>query len=233
VATNSTATAAAIQATTTIPIVMITAGDPVGSKFVASLTRSGNNVTGLSSMAPEISFKQLELLKEAVTNISRVTVFWNPLNPSNVFFLNRAYSDARTLGIELETVEVRVPEELEGAFKAVGSRKPQALLFLVDQVTIGRRSDIVTFANSLGCPAMYSLREFTLAGGMMSFGFDFPNLFYRAASYVDNILKGATPTDLPIQQPIKFQLVVNLTTAKSLGMTFPTSILLRADEVIE
>jgi len=233
VATNSTATAAAMRATTTIPIVMVTSGDPVGSKFVTSLGRSGNNVTGLSSMAPEISLKQLELLREAAPNVSSVVMFWNSLNPSNVFFLQRAEVAAKALGIELQLIEARTPDELDIAFNAALQLKPQALLFLVDQVTIGRRGDVVKFANGIRCPAMYSLREFAVAGGLMSFGFDFPNLFYRAAQYVDRILKGAMPTDLPIQQPIKFQLVLNLATARLLSLTVPTSILLRADEVIE
>src|SRR5262245_5244334 len=233
VATNSTATAAAMRATTTIPIVMVTSGDPVGSKFVTSLGRSGNNVTGLSSMAPEISLKQLELLREAAPNVSSVVMFWNSLNPSNVFFLQQAEVAAKALGIELQLIEARTPDELDIAFNAALQLKPQALLFLVDQVTIGRRDDVVKFANGIRCPAMYSLREFAVAGGLMAFGFDFPNLFYRAAQYVDRILKGAMPTDLPIQQPIKFQLVLNLATARLLSLTVPTSILLRADEVIE
>jgi putative tryptophan/tyrosine transport system substrate-binding protein len=233
VVTNSTATAAAMKATTTIPIVMVTAGDPVGSRFVATLARSGNNVTGLSSLAPEIMLKQLELLKEAVPNVSHVTIFWNPLNPTNVMFFQRAQIETPALGVQLQSVEVRTPQDLDGAFTAASQLNPQSLLFLVDQVTIGRRIDVVRFANAIGCPTMFSLKEFVVAGGLMSFGFDFPNLFYRAAFYVDKILKGAVPTELPIQQPTKFQFVVNLATAKSIGLNLPTSILLRADEVIE
>jgi putative ABC transport system substrate-binding protein len=233
VATNSTATAAAMKATAKIPIVMVTSGDPVGSKFVASLARSGNNVTGLSSMAPEVMHKQLELVRETFPSISRLVVFWNSLNPTNVFFLQRTEADAKRLGLQLQLIEVRTPEDLDSAFKAASQLKPEALLFLIDQVTIGRRADVVKFANTIKCPAMYSLREFVLAGGLMSFGFDFPHLFYRAAYYVDRIFKGATPTELPVQQPIKFQLVLNLATARLLGFTIPTSILLRADEVIE
>jgi len=233
VTTNSTATAAAMKATTTIPIVMITSGDPVGSKFVATLARSGNNVTGLSSLAPEIMLKQLELLKEAVPNVSGVTIFWNPLNPTNVMFFKRAQKESPALGVQLQSVEVRTPQDLEGAFIAASQLNPQSLLFLIDQVTIGRRIDVVRFANTIGCPAMFSLREFVVAGGLMSYGFDFPNLFYRAAFYVDKILNGVAPTDLPIQQPTKFHLVVNLATAKSIGLNLPMSILLRADEVIE
>jgi putative ABC transport system substrate-binding protein len=233
VVTNSAATAAAMQATPTIPIVMVTTGDPVGSKFAASLARSGNNVTGLSSMAPEISLKQLELLKEAVPNVSRIVVFWNSLNPTNVMFLQQAQSEAKPLGIELQLIEIRTPEDLDRAFYAAATLRPDALLVLIDQVTISRRIDVVKFASAVKYPAMYSLREFAVAGGLMSFGFDFPHLFYRAASYVDKILKGAAPTDLPIQQPTKFQFVVNRIAARSLGLELPTSILLRADEVIE
>ena len=211
---------------------MVTSGDPVGSKFVASLGRSGNNVTGLSSMAPEISLKQLELLKETAPKISRVVIFWNSLNPTNVFFLQRAEIAAKGLGIELQLIEVRTPDQLNTAFNATPQLNPEALLFLVDQITIANKTDVVKFANTIGCPAMYSLREFTLAGGLMSFGYDFPNLFFRAAQYVDRVLKGAAPTDLPIQQPIKFHLAVNLATARSLRLTVPTSILVRADELI-
>jgi putative ABC transport system substrate-binding protein len=177
VATNSTATAAAMKATSTIPIVMVTSGDPVGSKFVASLSRSGNNVTGLSSMAPEISHKQLELLKEAIPSVSRIVIFWNSLNPTNIFFLQQAESTAKVLGIELQLMEVRTPDQLDVAFNTTSQLTPQALLFLIDQVTIGRRADVVKFSNTIKCPAMYSLREFALAGGLMSFGYDFPNLF--------------------------------------------------------
>jgi len=233
VATNSAVTAASMQATAKIPIVMVTSGDPVGSRFVASLARSGNNVTGLSSMAPEVMHKQLELMRETLPSVSRLVVFWNSLNPTNVFFLQRTEADAKRLGFQLQLIEVRTPDELDSAFKAASQLNPEALLFLIDQVTIGRRADVVKFANSIKCPAMYSLREFVLAGGLMSFGFDFPHLFYRAAYYVDRIFKGATPTELPVQQPIKFQLVLNLATARLLGFTMPTSILLRADEVIE
>jgi putative tryptophan/tyrosine transport system substrate-binding protein len=233
VAINSAATAAAMRATTTIPIVMVTVGDPVGSKFVASLARSGNNVTGLSSLAPEISLKQLELLKEAVPNASRVAIFWNPLNPFHLVLFQRLQSESSALGIELQPVEVRTPEDLDGALNAAATLKPHSLLFLLDQVTIGRKSDVVKFSNAIGLPAMYSLRDFCLSGGLMSFGFDFPDLFYRAATYVDKILKGVRPSDLPIQQPVKFHFVINLITAKSLGLTLPTSIYLRADEVIE
>jgi putative tryptophan/tyrosine transport system substrate-binding protein len=154
---NSAATAAAMQATATIPIVMVTSGDPVGSKFVASLARSGNNVTGLSSLAPEISVKQLELLKEALPNLSRITVFWNPLNPSHVLFFRQAGSAATTLGVELQPIEIRTPEDLDSAFKAASALKPQALLVLIDQVTIGHRSDVIKFANTLACPAMYGI----------------------------------------------------------------------------
>jgi len=233
VATNSAATAASMQATAKIPIVMVTSGDPVGSRFVASLARSGNNVTGLSSMAPEVMHKQLELMRETLPSVSRLVVFWNSLNPTNVFFLQRTEADAKRLGFQLQLIEVRTPDELDSAFKAASQLNPEALLFLIDQVTIGRRADVVKFANSIKCPAMYSLREFVLAGGLMSFGFDFPHLFYRAAYYVDRIFKGATPTELPVQQPIKFQLALNLASARLLGFTMPTSILLRADEVIE
>ena len=147
--------------------------------------------------------------------------------------MQRTEADAKRLGLQLQLIEVRTPEDLDSAIKAASQLKPEGLLFLVDQVTIGRRADVVKFANTIKCPAMYSLREFVLAGGLMSFGFDFSHLFYRAAYYVDKIFKGATPTELPVQQPVKFQLVLNLATARLLGFTIPTSVLMRADEVIE
>jgi putative ABC transport system substrate-binding protein len=212
---------------------MVTSGDPVGSRFVASLARSGNNVTGLSSLAPEISVKQLEIIKEIDALISQVTLFWNPLNPSNVLTMRMAGPAAKNLNFELNLVEVRTPVDLDPAFEAISKIKPQALLFVIDQVIIARRADVVRFGNSLGCPAMYPLREFVIAGGLMSFGFNFPDLFYRSASFVDKILKGTAPTELPIQQPTRFHLVINLATAKTFGMSLPSSILARADEVIE
>jgi putative tryptophan/tyrosine transport system substrate-binding protein len=233
VCTNSAATAAAMNSTKTIPVVMVTSADPIGSKFIASLARSGNNVTGLSSMAPETSTKQLELLKEAVPHAQRVAIIWNPLNPGNVIFLEKAWDAASALGMELKPVEVKYPQDLQPGLQSVARLDPHALHVLVDQVTIGHRAEVVKFANGIKCPAMYALREFVVDGGLMSFGVDFRDLWYRSASYVDKILRGAKPDDLPVQQPIKFQFVVNLVAAKGIGLTLPPSILSRADEVIE
>jgi putative tryptophan/tyrosine transport system substrate-binding protein len=230
---NSAGTAAAMNATKTIPIVMVTSADPIGAKFIASLARSGNNVTGLSSMAPETGIKQLELLKEAVPHAQRVAIIWNPLNPGNVIYLEKVWNAASALGIELKPVEVKYPQDLQPGLQSVARLDPHALHVLVDQVTIGHRAEVVKFATGIKCPAIYALREFAVDGGLMSFGVDFPDLWYRSASYVDKILKGAKPDDLPVQQPIKFRFVVNLIAAKGIGLTLPPSILLRADEVIE
>jgi len=233
VCSNSAGTAAAMSATKTIPIVMVTSADPIGAKFIASLARSGNNVTGLSSMAPETGIKQLELLKEAAPHAQRVAIIWNPLNPGNVIYLEKVWSAASALGIELKPVEVKYPQDLQPRLQTVARLDPHGLHVLVDQVTIGLRAEVVKFANGIRCPAIYALREFVVDGGLMSFGVDSPDLWYRSASYVDKILKGAKPGDLPVQQPTKFQFVVNRVTAKNIGLTLPSSILLHADEVIQ
>jgi putative tryptophan/tyrosine transport system substrate-binding protein len=230
---NSAGTAAAMNATKAIPIVMVTSADPIGAKFIASMARSGNNVTGLSSMAPETGIKQLELLKEAVPHAQRVAIIWNSLNPGNVIYLEKVWDASSALGIELKPVEVKYPQDLQPGLQTVARLDPHALHVLVDQVTIGHRAEVVKFANGIKCPTIYALREFVVAGGLMSYGVDFPDLWYRSASYVDKILKGAKPDDLPVQQPTKFHFAVNLVAAKGIDLTLPSSILLRADEVIE
>src|SRR4051812_4006647 len=223
---NSAGTAAAMNATKTIPIVMVTSADPIGAKFIASLARSGNNVTGLSSMAPEAGIKQLDLLKEAVPRARRVAVIWNPLNPGNVIYLDKVLDAASAIGIELKPVEVKYPQDVQPGLQTVARLDPHGLHVLVDQVTIGHRAQIVKFANGIKCPAIFALREFVVDGGLMSFGVDFSHLWYRSASYVDKILKGAKPGDLPIEQPTKFELAINLRTAKALGLSIPQSLLL-------
>jgi putative tryptophan/tyrosine transport system substrate-binding protein len=233
VATNTPATAAAIKATSTIPIVMVTAGDALRSKFVASLSHPGGNVTGLTSFSPETGLKQLELLLETVPNMSRVVVFWNPLNQANRHFLEGAQTAAQTLGVQLQLVPIQTPQDLKPAFEVAAQSNAHALLTVVDQVTIKHRAEVVHFANMKGLPAIYALREFVVAGGLMAYGVSFSDLYYRAAAYVDKILRGAKPADLPVERPAKFELVVNLNTAKALGLSIPDSVLARADEVIE
>ena len=181
VCSNSAGTAAAMSATKTIPIVMVTSADPIGAKFIASLARSGNNVTGLSSMAPETGIKQLQLLKEAAPHAQRVAIIWNPLNPENVIYLEKVRYAASALGIELKPVEVKYPQELsKPGLQTVARTDPHGLHVLVDQVTIGNRAEVVKFANGIRCPTIYALREFVIDGGLMSFGVDFPDLWYRS-----------------------------------------------------
>jgi putative ABC transport system substrate-binding protein len=233
VASNSAATAAAMAATKTIPIVMVTSGDPVGSNFVKSLSRPGGNVTGLSSLVPEVSFKQIELLKDADPRISKVVVFWNSRNSSNLISLPQLIAASKSLGLELRDVEIQTPSDLETAFRRTSEGKFDAILTLIDQVTIRHRADVVEFARSIKRPAMYPLREFVSAGGLMSYGVSFPDLHYRAAKWVDRILKGTSPAELPVEQPTKFHFMINLKTASNIGLTLPPSFLVLADEVIE
>jgi putative tryptophan/tyrosine transport system substrate-binding protein len=233
VCTNSTATAAAISATSTIPIVMVTSADPVGQGFIASLARPGGNVTGLASFSPQTGMKQLEFLKEVAPSISRVAVFWNSLNPANVISIPNLQQAAQTLGVELELAELRVPENLKSTLNSVARSNPDGFIALVDQVTIRHRADLVDFARTIRRPAVYALREFAAAGGLLSYGVSFPHLHFRAADYVNKVIKGARPSDLPVQLPTTFELVINQKTAKALGIELPPTLLIRADEVIE
>ena len=220
--------------TKTVPIVFTLAGDPVGSGLVASLARPGGNATGLSNIISELSGKQLELLKAAVPQVSRVTVLYNPANPAARSALNGARGAARTLGTELRVLEVREPNALESALSAPTARSAGSLLVISDpifgSVLLGQLAQLAV-KNRL--PTMYPSRSFAEAGGLMTYGPSFPDNWRRAATYVDKILKGAKPVDLPVQQPTKFELVINLKTAKAIGLTIPPSLLLRADQVIE
>jgi putative tryptophan/tyrosine transport system substrate-binding protein len=232
--TANLAIRAAKQATSTIPIVMANSGDPVGLGFVASLAHPGGNVSGLSSVVSyEIAGKWLQLLKTAIPGAERVAILVNPGNPQHLPMLQVARAAARTLRAELFSVEVRAIEEIDGAFAAMARERAQALIVPGEPMFLGEKSRIVEFAASHKLPAIYSAREFTAIGGLMSYGADLKDNFRRAASYVDKILKGAKPADLPVEQPTKFQLVVNLKTAQALGLTIPPLILAGADEVIE
>ena len=226
-------TLAAKQATTTIPIVIAGAGDPVRSGLVSSLARPGGNVTGVMVLGPGLAAKRLELLKEAVPNMSRVAFLWNPANPDQKSSFNEVQAGARALGVTLQSVEARSREELEQAFAMMKQRRPSALLMTADGVHQRYIGRIVDFASETRLPAMYQLKEGVDRGGLMSYGASLPDLGRRAASYVDKILRGAKPDDLPIEQPTKFELVINLKTAKALGLTIPQTLLLRADQVIE
>jgi putative ABC transport system substrate-binding protein len=224
---------AAKQATATIPIVMIAAGDPLGSGLVASLARPGGNVTGMSLMAPDLGGKRLELLKEVLPRLARVAVLWNAANPYSALVFKETQAAGQTLGIEVQSLDVRGTGDFDGAFETVSRQRPDALITVEDPLTVDHRKLIADFAAGQQLPSLHGLREFVAAGGLISYGANLADLFRRAAGYVDKIFKGAKPADLPIQQPTKFELVINLKTAKALGLTIPESFLLRADEVIE
>jgi ABC-type uncharacterized transport system substrate-binding protein len=233
VAFGTLAPLAAKHATRTIPIVMTAAGDPVGSGLVLSLARPGGNVTGMSLMAPDLGGKRLELLKEVLPRIARVAVLWNAANPYPALVFKETQAAGRTLGIEVQSLEVRGPDDFDGAFEAVRRSRPDALITVEDPLTGSHRKLIADFAAGHQLPALHGLREYVAAGGLMSYGAHLPDLHRRAAGYVDKILKGAKPADLPVQQPTKFELVLNLKTAKALGLKISPSLLARADEVIE
>jgi putative ABC transport system substrate-binding protein len=226
--------AAVKQATATIPVVMGVSRDPVGAGFIASLARPGGNITGLANdPGPEIIGKNLELLKEAAPRVSRVAFLWNPVPPGAGTSKNVVESAARKLGVTFQSVEVRGRDEFEGAFAAMVRERANGLVVATDPVMVGPRGEVVLLAARSRLPAVYGLREFAEAGGFMSYGPNIADLFRRAATYVDKILKGAKAGDLPVEQPTKFELVINLKTAKTLGLTIPPSLLGRADEVIE
>ena len=224
---------AAKRATATIPIVMGAAFDPVGVGLVASLARPGGNVTGLSMMVPELAGKRLQMLKEILPGVSRVAILWNAANPSPALVFRETEGAARTLGIQLQSLEVRGPGDFHSALEAATRQRAGALITVEDPLTYGQRTQIVDFAAKNRLPAMHGVREFVEAGGLMSYGVHVADLLRRAAVYVDKILRGAKPGDLPVEQPTRFELVINLKAAKALGLTLPQSLLLRADEVIE
>ena len=230
----SAATIAAQNATKTMPIVTATFGDPVGRGTIASLARPGGNVTGLSySVGPEISSKQLELLKEVVPKVSRVAVLGNPDNPPYGAFLREAEVAGRSLGVQLQVLEARGPNDFDRAFAAMVKQRAGALLVLAEPVSLLHRTPLAELAAKNRLPAIYGFREYVEAGGLLAYGPNLSDLWRRAATYVDKILKGARPGDLPVEQPTKFELVINLKTAKALGLTIPPSLLGRADEVIQ
>jgi ABC-type uncharacterized transport system substrate-binding protein len=224
---------AAAQATGSIPIVMATSLDPMAAGLVAGLARPGGNITGLSAMAPDLVGKQLELLKEVVPKVSRVALLGNPANPGTAPMVRRAQDAARELGVRLQPLEARGPSEIDRAFAAMTRERAGALIVLLDVMFAEHRARIADLAAKHRLPAVYGLQEYAEAGGLMVYGSSFVERFRRAATFVDKILKGAKPADLPIEQPTKFELVINLKTAKALGLTIPQSLLQRADQVIE
>ena len=229
----SPAPEAAKQATSTIPIVFTVSADPVAVGLVASLARPGGNITGLANMAPDVVGKQLELLKEVVPKVSRVAVLRNPNNPGQSVVLREAEGAARTLGLQLHIVPARTPTEIETAFAAMRSQRAGGVLVVRDGLFLAQRTQIATLAAKSRLPAVYSFRDQVEAGGLMAYGANSPQMYRRAATYVDKILKGAKPADLPVEQPTKFEFVINLKTANALGLKIPQSLLGRADEVIQ
>jgi putative tryptophan/tyrosine transport system substrate-binding protein len=229
---SSATTRAAKSATTTIPIVMLASADAVGERFVDSLARPGQNVTGLTLLAgPEIASKQLELLREIAPAAKRVAVLINPLNGSHAAFAAELTTAAHGLGTQLQLVEAGAPRQIDDAFAAMAKQRAMAILALSDAMFLGERRRIVDLARRGELPAMYSQREFIDAGGLVSYGPSLIDMSRRGARQVDKILRGADPKGIPVEQPTKFDLVINLKTARDLGLTIPRSLLARADDV--
>ena len=227
------ATAAVKQQTQMIPIVMAISIDPVATGFVSSLAHPGGNVTGLSTMSPELAAKRLELLREAVPGLSRVAIMWNTNVPGNLLEYKQAGDAARSLRLQLKSVEVSSVDDFERAFSALKTGGAQALIVAGSGLTSTNARQIASLAMEHRLPSMVSSRDRVDAGGFIAYGPNLAEMWRRATTYVDKILKGAKPGDLPIEQPSKFELIINLKTAKALGLTLPQSLLLRADEIIQ
>jgi putative tryptophan/tyrosine transport system substrate-binding protein len=233
VAGGSLAVRALQQATRTIPIVMTGTSDPVGTGFVTSLARPGGNITGLSLLSPELSGKRLQLLREVTKKLSRLAILWNPEDPAVVFSLRETERAARAAGIEVGLVEARKGEDLDGAFALITKIRPEALVVLPASLMTKYAARIAELALNRQMPTVSYFKDFPAVGGLMSYGPSLDNSARRAAVYVDRILKGAKPSDLPVQQPTEFELVINLKTAKALSITVPKRLSAIADELIE
>jgi putative ABC transport system substrate-binding protein len=227
------AAVAAKQATTTIPIVIYGAGDPVGTGLVQSLARPGGNITGVAGLETELSAKQLELLKETVPKLSRVAVLWNSADGGMTLMFRQIQTAARTLGVSVRPLGVEEPGDFDQAFTAMIQERPDALVVISDPLVTVNQKRIVDFAAKNRLPAMYTRRDYVDSGGLISYASTPRETFRRVAAHVDKILRGAKPADLPVEQPTRFELVVNLKTAKALGLTLPQSMLIRADELIQ
>ena len=226
-------TRAAKNATKTIPIVMASDADPIGNGFIASLARPGGNITGLINLLTGLSGKRLEVLKETIPGISRAGVIWNPENPSSVSAFKETQDAAQALAMQLQSLEVRGPDDFEGAFQAATKRQARALSVVSDSLMFNNRKRLLDLAAKHKLPTMHTQSLWVEAGALMSYGTSFPDLWRRAASYVDKILKGAKPADLPVEQPMKFELVINLKAAKQIGLTIPPTVVYQADKVIK
>jgi putative ABC transport system substrate-binding protein len=233
VSSGSITTRPAKEATSTIPIVMTQDPDPIGNGFVESLARPGGNITGLSNLNRELSGKRLDIMKEVVPKLSRVAVFGTSTQPGHAQALRETELAAGAVGVKLQYLDVLDPKNIESAFRAAGKERAQAVLGLGGSVMNSHRSQVVELASKVRLPAMYSIREYVEDGGLMSYGVSLTDLDRRAATYVDKILKGAKPADLPVEQPTKFEFIINLKTAKQIGLTIPPNVLARADKVIK
>jgi putative ABC transport system substrate-binding protein len=233
VTTNTRAAEAAAKLTSTVPIVVIGSGDLVGTGLAATLARPGRNVTGLTALSPELSAKRLQLLVEIVPNLRRVAVLWNPDGPAPRRAFIETQSASRFLALEITSLEVRTSDDIDRAFATLPKTRPQAMLVIVDPLTSNNAAKIVKLAAASQIPAAYPYKYFAVAGGLIAYGPDYDAMERRAAYYVDRILKGSRAAELPIEQPAKFELVVNAKTARDLGVSVPMSILSRADRVIE
>jgi putative tryptophan/tyrosine transport system substrate-binding protein len=227
------ATVAAKQATSTVPIIFFAVGDPVGSGIVASLARPGGNVTGVTNLTAELSAKQLELLKEVVPGLTQIAVLQNPRNPVSALNLRWTELAAQALGVQLHVVDVHDPSEFEAAFVSMTRERAGALIVLADTMFLSQRRQIADLAIKHRLPVMFNLREYAEAGGLIAYGPRLADLWQRVAELVDKILKGVRPAELPVEQPMRFELVLNLKTARALGITIPPIVLFRADEVLE
>jgi putative tryptophan/tyrosine transport system substrate-binding protein len=224
---------AAKRATQTIPIIMAVAGDAVGTGLVSSLARPGGNLTGLTAMVPDLEGKRLEILREVFPKLAKLVVLLNSANSLTAIQWEQTKISAKALGIQLQPIEVQQRDDFKNAFARVARQRPDAITMVADRFMLAHRTLIVDFVAKTRLPAMYPYRDFVVAGGLMSYAPSYEDLFRRSATYVDKILRGAKPSDLPIEQPTKFELLVNLKAAKALGVVIPPSILLRADQVVE
>jgi putative ABC transport system substrate-binding protein len=233
VTAGTPAAVAVKKAATAIPLVMVAVGDPVGTGLVASFARPGGNSTGLTSLAPELEGKRLELLREVLPKVSHIAVLWNPANAYMITTQKEVQAAAAVLGIKVLSLAVQTMQEIDAALATIRTEQPDALNVLADRLFLHERARIMDFAAHHQLPGVHAYRELVLAGGLMSYGPSYAHMHRQAASYVDKILKGAKPADLPVQAPTKFELVINLKTAKALNIELPPTLLVRADEVIE
>jgi putative tryptophan/tyrosine transport system substrate-binding protein len=230
---GTAAALAAKQVTTTVPIVMGAVGDPVAAGLVASLARPGGNVTGLSSLTLDLEGKRLELLKDLLPTLARVAVLWDPTNPYSALALDQTQQTAQRMGVQIYPVRVHEAEDFDSAFATLARERPDALIVHGYIVLVQHRTRIVDFVAQHRLPTIYSLRDFVEAGGLMAYGVHLPEVYRRAAAHVDKVLKGTKPADIPVEQPTRFELIINLKTARELGLTMPPTLLALVDEVIQ